>query len=1405
MSTSTAPTVLSIVERFQRLPSSKWHMDGRHVAQLLDISFNHLNSFTKCIASGGIGKRSDDSWIPNPAPYDTPIDLTSRCDNILNLHCADAGNKNVRRNSSSEIDIAEPSPDVLNQTSRFFQLGRIHTHTNKAITPKTQREIVKFVIGTHQTLTKSYPDIAKFRQENWRNWVSGGQCSGQYQSLHLPFIALEFIEVWDAPVPATTGSISATILNLVKNEILDLFVCMFIIPTSQCPDTTRRSARHMPTNDVSIPVTAPKKRRATTFENEGGSDDDQDQEHGGHDFVPTVITAVQAAKDSMSLGRQAGLRHQWFEGRQHREIGSLEIAASEAYAGGTLESTNLKISKLGGIPRTQAQFDAIKSIGKSELNGKLKNFQTLKSSIEERLEGIMPSNCFRFGDGQFLLEYIKEGERFTKGQRLPRETHVINKDNDQLWLTDESAHYIRHMINCYHLSITKFNGLLNCMAVYFLGRQLKQDEFSSTATVRLRLRRLAIIDRKIQALVDRETFGKSPNGFYVLYYVAADGTTHHKNIHHQALIRTGGNKDGKKEYIVLTSSQALGKGAKDNAKLNLKMMIKNIDEEVLAYFGGGAVDNAASARDEIHQTFDGLMEHLKDIGSELHQFYGVTRLAIVIPDGFHIDSILTSAASIRFSGDTDRGNHRYFHARQLLQTIHSLHSACPELSQKIIDKLLKTAADPLIIYILKTCRERMQRWLVNGKYAARILEMMDIMITTDGESLLTHWAKEMHTVGGKLSGDDSKWMKDASEDVVIMSQSPVIKIALTFEMELVVKYFDVTHSYHGWKGEFDQRPGFVTMELHRVFFDFIIPFWLLAKKDPAAIFTQTMQLINQLGDENLKRIKMEQLTHAIDDALDKVSKNSELLLEAPLIFLLVTHPVEGPYVLRAILACIQNLGVDLDDVDAGMCWVESDENVEFDEDNKWDTYTYGDLNQMPAKERVYYEQLLPTADKVLHYFRQFGFSRAILRDSLIKLSRERDAEPARPADSETPLHDFKAQYPLIYEALNSVFGFSASNSRIVEMLHSWVRSFFEPNMPREFLDDKLRYLLKDESENKEQRRDISEARRDSTLEWRPAKDQDRKETESMIGQQLLDGAGPYLPENVERLCQLFPDAKEEIKVRNIMLTGTTKEDQEYVAEVNEAYLARRQSKVTNSRCKQLDLNETRAIAKDRMTDHDKDWDRAGDREYAKVVEKVATVAHFKSIEAGKLFFDELKNVLTHLGDIPMNPKKPNEMLGKTALTDPGGFVNAHIKLIQNIARGKVGNSITDDDISDMTYDERLQLFVAADKSIHLEKIKKEIQEKFARLEAIYEQAASSGIAPRFRKMMERPLQPHSDDDSNDDDESLAGVLDTSMEGDENDACMEDDVGDEEEVQVEVMEDESLRRSTRPRRPPSWRD
>ena len=58
-----------------------------------------------------------------------------------------------------------------------------------------QREIVKYVIGTHQTLIRHFPEVAKFRQENWRSWLDGGENSELYRACHLTDIAIYFWNV----------------------------------------------------------------------------------------------------------------------------------------------------------------------------------------------------------------------------------------------------------------------------------------------------------------------------------------------------------------------------------------------------------------------------------------------------------------------------------------------------------------------------------------------------------------------------------------------------------------------------------------------------------------------------------------------------------------------------------------------------------------------------------------------------------------------------------------------------------------------------------------------------------------------------------------------------------------------------------------------------------------------------------------------------------------------------------------------------------------------------------------------------------------------------------------------------------------------------------------------------------
>ena len=152
----------------------------------------------------------------------------------------------------------------------------------------------------------------------------------------------------------------------------------------------------------------------------------------------------------------------------------------------------------------------------------------------------------------------------------------------------------------------------------------------------------------------------------------------------------------------------------------------------------------------------------------------------------------------------------------------------------------------------------------------------------------------MYTTGGKVGGSDAQWVKETATEIAVMSKSKSIKISLTFEMELVTNYFDITHSQHAYKGEFKRRAGFITMELVRLFLDFIAPFWLTAKSDPKRCFPLTYARIMEHEDEEFREMKLEQLQEACSDALNKVSKNMELLMNAPLIFLFLTHPVEGP-------------------------------------------------------------------------------------------------------------------------------------------------------------------------------------------------------------------------------------------------------------------------------------------------------------------------------------------------------------------------------------------------------------------------------------------------------------------------------------------------------------------------------
>ena len=92
--------------------------------------------------------RKDGTWYANPAPYNRKITLTNQEDNDLNLHLTESRSKQL--DSSA---YAEPCPDIIDADSAYLRLGNVRS-MNKSVTLQVQREIVRFVIGTHQTLIK---------------------------------------------------------------------------------------------------------------------------------------------------------------------------------------------------------------------------------------------------------------------------------------------------------------------------------------------------------------------------------------------------------------------------------------------------------------------------------------------------------------------------------------------------------------------------------------------------------------------------------------------------------------------------------------------------------------------------------------------------------------------------------------------------------------------------------------------------------------------------------------------------------------------------------------------------------------------------------------------------------------------------------------------------------------------------------------------------------------------------------------------------------------------------------------------------------------------------------------------------------------------------------------------------
>ena len=233
---------------------------------------------------------------------------------------------------------------------------------------------------------------------------------------------------------------------------------------------------------------------------------------------------------------------------------------------------------------------------------------------------------------------------------------------------------------------------------------------------------------------------------------------------------------------------------------NADDLVHTLGVDGAVYLNGGLNDNANDAQLEILSTVEEIKvraHECEDLAvGALTSVNGVDRRPIKMGDGYHWGALACMHASWGMAGDTVNGEHRQCHHRQLLMSMHSLHSKRKRFSQAMMDRAMSGQERVLF----KTWRERQQRWLVNQRFAAYVLTLLNV-VTTEGVMCIIAWALYFS------NKSRSDWRRQVGTEIAVWLSMPAIILGLHFEAELG-NYFEQVYDWHNRKGPFHNRSGF---------------------------------------------------------------------------------------------------------------------------------------------------------------------------------------------------------------------------------------------------------------------------------------------------------------------------------------------------------------------------------------------------------------------------------------------------------------------------------------------------------------------------------------------------------------------------------------------------------------------
>ena len=295
--------------------------------------------------------------------------------------------------------------------------------------------------------------------------------------------------------------------------------------------------------------------------------------------------------------------------------------------------------------------------------------------------------------------------------------------------------------------------------------------------------------------------------------------------------------------------------------------------------------------------------------------------------------------------------------------------------------------------------------------------------------------------------------------------------------------------------------------MHSLLLEFIVPWWENARLNPEKVFPKSFKCLDEIPIKN-REIKKKQIEAGIKAGHDEILKMHHMLLSPPLIFLLLLSRQRGPLLMRSILTIVSVMGIELSD-------------------DGWGKHKYDDLLE---KEKEWYDLLILDKEILTHFYKQIGFDRETIEKDLKKLSKAESV--AVNAKDHGELDTFKNTYPILFSCLDATFGLMPSNSRIAEQTHGGLRESSKASESLAFTDAQQSYITNIEYFQRETQRRLIREKLSKNQECAnqhhgafsvAVKHNDRKETQELIGHQLMERGKLYREEKIKNLPRVILD------------------------------------------------------------------------------------------------------------------------------------------------------------------------------------------------------------------------------------------------------------------------------------------